>query len=71
MRTTAVFAVLAYAEPRPTRDAGGLKHAAPRTDATTTICGLPIVAHGEPVPPQQPPGMCDTCATTVYGPGHM
>jgi hypothetical protein len=59
-------AVLAYAEPRPTRDAGGIKHAVVRFGLRQAICGVDIVAYGEPAPRQRPSDMCEACADAIY-----
>ena len=59
-------AVLAYAEPRLTRNSGGLKHAAVRFGDRKALCGVTILSYGEPAPQYRPPDMCDECASKIY-----
>ncbi|MCP2323433.1 hypothetical protein HDA40_001940 [Hamadaea flava] len=66
MAHSRTMAVLAYAQPRPTRDAGGTKHATTRFGAATAFCGTAVAAYGEPAPPQRPAHMCGTCAASIY-----
>jgi hypothetical protein len=63
-----VPAVIAYAQPRPTRDAGGMKHAVMRYGDAKALCGESVVSYGDPVPPARPHGMCERCVDRIYGP---